>query len=326
VSYSATRGRTVQYSVIDTEGRARRTIDIEVAGAPMMHAFSLTDRYVVIYDLPVTWDPAMLAALVAPRALRLPLELALRSMLGKVRTPGPLEIQMNRLTKRFDTLPFAWNDKYPSRIGVMPRDGGAADVRWFDVEPCFVFHPLNAYSEMQDGVEVLTLDVVRNDRMFVREHRGPADGHPRLDRWTVNLTTGAVRTECRDDRTQEFPRINETLIGAKHRFGYTAGVEGGQVWDHGTGDLRTALYKHDYVTGTADTAPLDPELIVGELVFVPNPEARAEDDGVLMGYGFHRGRDEGQLLILDAQSLEVVATVHLPQRVPMGFHGNWTPS
>ena len=45
-----------------------------------------------------------------------------------------------------------------------------------------------------------------------------------------------------------------------------------------------------------------------------------------MGYGSHRSRDEGQLLLLDAQTLETVATVHLPQRVPMGFHGNWAAS
>ena len=51
----------------------------------------------------------------------------------------------------------------------------------------------------------------------------------------------------------------------------------------------------------------------------------AEDDGVLMGLGQRRGRDEGQLVILDAPTLETVATVTLPQRVPMGFHGNWCP-
>ncbi|MGV7852749.1 carotenoid oxygenase family protein, partial [Mycobacterium kansasii] len=56
VSYSFARGGTVQYSVIDTRGRARRTVDIEVTGSPMMHDFSLTDNYVVVYDLPVTFD------------------------------------------------------------------------------------------------------------------------------------------------------------------------------------------------------------------------------------------------------------------------------
>jgi carotenoid cleavage oxygenase len=29
--------------------------------------------------------------------------------------------------------------------------------------------------------------------------------------------------------------------------------------------------------------------------------------------------------LLDAQTCESVAVVHLPQRVPMGFHGNWSP-
>ncbi len=56
VSYSLTRGNTVQYSVIGADGRARRTVDIEVHGSPMMHDFSLTERYVVFYDLPVTFD------------------------------------------------------------------------------------------------------------------------------------------------------------------------------------------------------------------------------------------------------------------------------
>ena len=58
----------------------------------------------------------------------------------------------------------------------MPREGTNADVRWFDIEPCYVFHPLNAYSEFRDGDEVLVLDVVRNERMFDREHRGPSEG------------------------------------------------------------------------------------------------------------------------------------------------------
>ena len=58
VSYSMYRGNTVQYSVIGVDGRARRTVDIEVSGSPMMHDFSLTERHVVFYDLPVTFDAA----------------------------------------------------------------------------------------------------------------------------------------------------------------------------------------------------------------------------------------------------------------------------
>ena len=259
--------------MIDADGRARRTVDIEVTGSPMMHDFSLTERHVVFYDLPVTFDPVPDGRpMTVPRWLRLPARLMLPSLIGRVRIPDPIAAQVNRNSEAADTgSRIAWNPKYPARIGVMPRDGDNADVRWFDVEPCYVFHPLNAYS-IPDGDEVLVLDVVRNAQMFDREHRGPSEGRPTLDRWTIDLANGTVHTERRDDRTQEFPRINETLTGRRHRYGYTVGVEGGLIWDDKPGNLRTALYKHDYATADCVTAPLDPDLVTGEMSFVPNPD------------------------------------------------------
>lgn len=325
VSYSFARGRTVQYSVIDTAGRARRTVDIKVSGSPMMHDFSLTEKYVVLYDLPVTFDPVQALPTNVPRWLSLPARLVMQSLIGRVRVASPITAMINRDPTPSDRLPYAWNPNYPARIGVMPRDGGNADVRWFEIEPCYVYHPLNAYSEDRDGTEILILDVVRYDRMFDRDRRGPGDSRPTLDRWTINLTTGAVSSERHDDRPQEFPRINETLLGGRHRYGYAVGTDGGYL-SGGANDFSTALYKHDYTTGSSMTARLDADLLIGEMSFVPRPDGHSEDDGLLMGYGYHRGRDEGQLLLLDAATLESVATVHLPQRVPMGFHGNWAPT
>jgi carotenoid cleavage dioxygenase len=318
VSYSFARGRTVQYSVIGTDGRARRTVDITVSGSPMMHDFSLTDKYVVIYDLPVTFEAAQVLPANMPRWLDLPARLVAQSLIGRVRVPGPINAMFNRSPKHSDQMPYAWNPRYPARIGVMPREGGNGDVRWFEIEPCYVYHPLNAYSETAGGAEVLVLDVVRYPRMFDRDRHGPGEAPPTLERWTVNLATGAVGTECRDDRPQEFPRINEARLGARHRYGYTIGAY--------FADRSSALYKHDYATGSTTTAALDPDILIGEVCFVPDPGAEAEDDGILMGYGYHRGRDEGQLLLLDARTCEPAATVHLPQRIPMGFHGNWAPT
>ena len=202
----------------------------------------------------------------------------------------------------------------------MAREGDST-VRWFDIEPCYVFHPLNAYTEDRDGAEVLVLDVVRHQKMFDRERRGPSEGHPRLDRWEINLATGAVRSETTDDREQEFPRINESFTGLKHRYGYTVAIEG---LDDGAVS-HTAVYKQDFQTGRTEQAPLEENLLMGEVSFVPNPGARSEDDGLLIGLGQDRDHDAGQLVILDAATLESVARVHLPQRVPMGFHGNWCP-
>ncbi|OBK14554.1 carotenoid oxygenase family protein [Mycobacterium asiaticum] len=334
VSYAFTRGSTVQYSVIDAHGRARRTVDIKVSGSPMMHDFSLTEKYVVIYDLPVTFDAMQIMPAAMPRPLTAAARLVMQSVLGRVRIPGPITAMLNRNRQPVHRMPYKWDPGYPARIGVLPREGDADDVRWFDIEPCYVFHPLNAYTELRDGVELLILDVMRYSRMFERDLRGPGESRPTLDRWTINLTTGAVKTECRDDRSQEFPRINETLTGARHRYGYTLGFDGGYL-SAGEYEMSTTVYKHDYLTGSRAVANLDPDLLIGEMSFVPNPAVpnptsdpatQAEDDGILMGLGTHRGRDEGQLVLLDAQTLESVATVHLPQRVPMGFHGNWAPT
>ena len=105
----------------------------------------------------------------------------------------------------------------------MPREGGNADVRWFDVEPCYVFHPMNAYDEG----DTIVLDVVRHPKMFDDDHLGPNEGPPTLDRWTVDLADGKVRESRFDDRGQEFPRVDERLVGKRHRYGYAPAIDEG---------------------------------------------------------------------------------------------------
>ena len=67
---------------------------------------------------------------------------------------------------------------------------------------------------------------------------------------------------------------------------------------------------------------------VGEAVFVPaSTTGAAEDDGYVMAFVHNLDRGAADLLILAAQDFraEPVARVHLPARVPLGFHGNWIP-
>ena len=56
VSYNPMRGNIVQYTVTGVDGRVRRTVDIRLQAQTMMHDFSLTEKYVVLYDLPVALD------------------------------------------------------------------------------------------------------------------------------------------------------------------------------------------------------------------------------------------------------------------------------
>ena len=65
--------------------------------------------------------------------------------------------------------------------------------------------------------------------------------------------------------------------------------------------------------------------VPGEPVFVPaHPEA-AEDEGWILTYVYDGARDASDLVVIDAAALEAgpIAAVHLPVRVPYGFHGSW---
>ncbi|SDY16376.1 carotenoid cleavage dioxygenase [Amycolatopsis xylanica] len=313
VSYFFGRGNSVQYSVIDTDGRARRTVDIEVTGSPMMHDFSLTENHVVFYDLPVVFDAGQGVEATVPKFLRTPAKLVVSAVIGKVRVPDPITAMLGDSLGSNGRFPYSWNPSYPARIGVMPREGSASDVRWFDVEPCYVFHPMNAY----DDGDKIVLDVIRHPKMFDRDHTGPNEGPPTLDRWTVDLTAGKVIEERLDDRGQEFPRVDERLVGSRHRFGYSVG----QCPSRGP-----ALFKHDLERVTSEVRTFGKGREPGEFVFVPSSPDAGEDDGVLMGFVYDPASQRSDLTLLDAASLDLVGAIHLPDRVPEGFHGNWAPT
>ena len=267
----------LRFHVVDASGTLVRSTDIIVPGASMMHDFAITENHVVFLDLPVVYD----LALVGKRP-----------------------------------FPAKWQPDYGARVGVMPRRGDGA-VRWFDVEPCYVFHTLNAYD---DGDRVV-IDLVRHATMFERDIYGVGDAPGTLERWTVDLDRGRVSEERVDDRGQELPRIDDRLVGRRHRYGYNNLVPSqrdGRVEIGG-------LIQHDLRTGRSVPARLGPGKAASEGVFVPARDGADEDEGWVLSVVYDPARDGSDLVILDATDFggRPVAVVGLPQRVPFGFHGTW---
>jgi carotenoid cleavage dioxygenase len=244
----------VQYVIVGTDGRVRRTVDIPVPGMVMMHDMSLTQKYAIAYDFPVTVD----------------FDLAFAG--------------------RF---PFRWNPDYGSRIGLLPRtvdgrEGEAADMIWIDAPLCYSYHPMNAFDQA-DGSVVIDLCVY--DRMFDSDILGPiGDNLARLERWIVNPATHTVSTAVVSSDTVEFPRHRGSLTGKPYQFGYVTNIgtepgwstlkfdmNSGQRWlfDHGTGrssgepvfigrhggtaedDGWLITFVHDEPKGTAELVILD---------------------------------------------------------------------
>jgi len=213
-------------------------------------------------------------------------------------------------------LPYRWNPDYGARIGVLPREGNASDVVWCEVEPCFAFHAMNAW-DAPDGRVVL--DVIRHPRMFATDFRGPNEGAPTLVRWTLDPAGGATKEQCLDDAGQEFPRHDERLTGRPYRFGYTAAF-GAELTFGG-------LHKHDLRDGKRTVHDEGPARQFMEPVFVPRTPDADEDDGFVLATVYDASSNAGDVVILHAQDFggEPLATIHLPERVPFGFHGSWIP-
>jgi carotenoid cleavage oxygenase len=284
VSYFYGWGDDVEVTVLDADARVRSARRVSMGGSVSVHDTAITERYVVLLDLPVVFS----------------LEAA---------TGGA-------------SFPYRWQDGYDARVGLLPRDGDATEPVWHHVEPCYVFHPLNAFDE-PDG-DGIVLDVVRHPSMFRTQLLGPSEGSPTLERWHLDGRGGAVKEERLDDRGQEFPRVDERRVGLHHRFGCAVAV--GETDDIlGT---ESVLLRHDFERGTSEARSFGPGAQVGEAVFVPRHNGADEDDGWLMTFVYEPGTDTSSLFVLNAGDVtgEPQAVVALPRRVPAGFHGNWVPA
>jgi carotenoid cleavage dioxygenase len=263
------------YHRADAAGKLVQSEVIEVPGPTMIHDFAITRGRVVFMDLPVVFDPALVAE-------------------GR--------------------FPYRWSDAYGARVGIMPRGGSNTDVRWFEIEPCYVFHPLNAW----DDADAVGVDVVRYRELWRKDSQGfdPATLH----RWRLDLATGKATEQALDDRPIEFPRVDARRVGLSHRFGWAVSSPTSIVEP-------SALVKYDLASGKVEVHEFGAGLAPGEGVFVPASGSAGEDEGFVLAYVYDASRDGSELVILDAARFAArpVARIRLPQRVPFGFHGAWVP-
>jgi carotenoid cleavage dioxygenase len=271
----------LRYLRVSADGELVQTENITVGGPTMMHDFNITQNYVVFMDLPAVFN----------------MELA---MSGE--------------------MPIRWDDNYPARLGVMPRNGTDAQVKWYDINPCYVFHPMNSYEEG----DTIVLDVARFSHMWRESAMDfPA---PELWRWTIDTNTGQVREEQVDDRSAEFPRVADSVIGLKHRYGYMMAMSLDASPDDPM-NSSGAILKYDRQTDERTEIELGRGRMGGEPVFVPSANPKDEDDGYLMTFVYDAQSDTSQFVIMDAATMDntPVASIDLP-RIPNGFHGSWIPA
>ncbi len=272
------------YGVADKTGKVTRLDMFEAPFSSMVHDFCVTDRHVLFPILPLTGSLQ-------------------RAMSGKP--------------------PFGWEPELGGRIGLLARDKGIETLRWLDTDPCYVFHPMNAWEEG----DTLYADVMQYAQAPLFPN---ADGSPGkavsafLVRWEVDLTgkTNTVKQTRIDDMAGEFPRLDERRAGLSYRHGYFAADT------HDTGKVIFNAIAHiDFKTGKRAVHALPDGDVPGEPIFIPKNDSAAEGEGYLVTLIYRGAEDRSDFAIYDAADVAKgpIGTAKLPRRVPFGFHGNWRP-
>lgn len=277
--------------VVDKAGQLQRSVHIVAPFPSMVHDFVVTQTHVIFPIFPLTGSME-------------------RASSGRP--------------------PYAWEPGKGTHIGILPRNGTAADVRWFTGDPCYVFHPMNAYDAPDGGI---VCDMMKYDvpPLFP----GPdgqkiSSGAPaaRLVRWTFDVAgkSGSYREQPLGDTPGEFPRLDERFAMLPYRHGYYCG---GDISASGKGDgLRSGLVHIDVASGQQAQYQPPAGDKCGEPIFVPRHADAGEGDGWLLATIWRAAENRSDLAVFNAKDLSAgpVALIHLSHRVPAGFHGNWRPA
>ena len=214
-------------------------------------------------------------------------------------------------------FPFSWDDNHQSRIGLLSRNGDSDAVQWFDIDRTYFFHTFNAHEDSNGNVIVTA---AAYGRLFDTDWNGPfTESPPQLTKWELNTKSGHATSTSLDDRFVEFPRINPKLVGKLNQYAYALASSNLKEPDF------NEIVKYDLKNDTSEVYGYGSGKFGAEPVFVPAEGALSEDEGYLLSLVYNQETDNSDLIILNAKEPKSgpLATVHLPQRVPFGFHGEW---
>ncbi len=287
INYLLEFGPTMTYHIYGWQGQTRRRIArLPAQPAAYMHSIGMTQQYVILAEF----------------SLRLP----------------------NALAVLFSGKPlienYRWLPDQPAVFSVIDKDSGAVVAR-VETEAFFGFHHINAFERGDE----LVLDIAAyTDARIVHQFKldnlriGPGDVQAgEFRRYRVPLKGGRATYEQISETTLELPRIHYRAHNTReYRYAYGVGLKDASV------DFYNQLVKIDVERGTAQVWH-EPGCYPSEPVFVPAPDARREDDGVILSVALDTQRGVSFLLVLDATNFSEIARADTPHGIPFGFHGQF---
>jgi carotenoid cleavage dioxygenase len=274
--------RDTVYYEISPQGRVTHEVWFEVPYYCMLHDFGVTRDYAVFPVIPIAG-----AGVEALRAGR----------------PH-----------------YAWDPGKDVFLGVLPRGGSAADLKWFRAPTQFCSHVMNAFN---DGTRVHFDVPVAPGNMFpffpeFGKPWDPTQAASRMTRWTVDMASKGEEFQSTQRLSQfvgEFPKIDHRYQTEHYRHGWLLGFD----------PRRSSLGHVDHASGRTQVWQADGNTSLQEPCFVPRNEAAAEGDGYVIQVATRIQELRTDVLLFDAQRIAEgpFATIRLPLRLRPGYHGCW---
>lgn len=272
----------------DSKGNKQADVPIFSKLQPsFLHDFAITNKYAIFPDIQIGMDP---------------MEMILRG-----------------------GSPVGFDPGKVSRVGIIPRYANDdKDMKWFEVPGYNIIHATNAWDEVDSNGNETIVMVAPN--ILSAEHTLERMDlvHALIEKVRINLNTGVVSRQPLSARNLDFAVINPAFVAKENRYVYAAiGEPMPKIVGVAKLDLSVAQHRREC---TVASRIYGPGCYGGEPFFVardPDDPNADEDDGYLMSYVHNENTGESRFIVMDTKSpsLDIVASVKLPQRVPYGFHG-----
>jgi all-trans-8'-apo-beta-carotenal 15,15'-oxygenase len=272
------------------QGKLLRQHSHTVPGFCFIHDFAITPHYCIFFQNPVSYNP-------------------LPFLFGLKGAGECLQYQANR----------------PTQIIIIPRQSPGQDKIIAETPSGFVFHHANAFEkDHQVYIDSICYDSLAqiDPNATYQEVDFDTLDPGKLWRFSVDLTSKTVERQLIESRCCEFPAIHPERVGREYRYLFIGAAH------HGTGNAPLqAILKIDLQTGERQLHSFAKQGYVSEPIFVPKPQASAEDGGWLLTIVYDGSKHRSDVVILDGQDLQrgAIATIHLKHHIPYGLHGSWTP-
>ncbi len=186
----------------------------------------------------------------------------------------------------------------------------------------FFFHTANCFQSINGKINI---DLCKYDNFDVNKmlylDSLAKDGLPKkylakLHRITLDINNQSVTETKLSDEPIELPQFNKQYTFEAYRYIYGLGTNDNDQ------QFLNQIIKTNIETGKS-LVWFKEGHIPSEPIFIANPEAKTEDDGVLISMVLNTNEEVTEFLVLDAKTLEEIALAQTTTRIPPGLHGNF---